>query len=156
MNECLQFRSFHFIEKQRKMTSSKCIYLYRCILIGRLHIRLFIRQIQHIQRQKMTCQFSSHYLSFFFQRTLVRRLFLCQLIFFSLDMANWIIGEPWLDESLSWFLPPPPQLVPSENNSPLHSFGDYVYPNVERLVSENRIDLLSLMGRKFRFRHQRI
>ena len=59
-----------------------------------------------------------------------------QLIFFSLDMANWIIGEPWLDESGSWFLPPPPQLIPSENNSPLHSFGDYVYPNAERLVRQ--------------------
>ncbi len=49
-------------------------------------------------------------------------------------MANWIIDEQWLDESGSWFLPPPPQLVSSENNSPIHSFGDYVYPTIERLV----------------------
>ncbi len=48
-------------------------------------------------------------------------------------MANWIIDEQWLDES-SWFSPPPPQVVPSENNSPIHSFGDYVYPTIGRLV----------------------
>ncbi len=49
-------------------------------------------------------------------------------------MTNWIIDEQWLEEYGSRFLPPPPQLVPSQNNSPLHSFGDYLYPTIERLV----------------------
>ena len=47
-------------------------------------------------------------------------------------MSDWITDEQWLDESSPWFLPPPSHL----NNSPMHSFGDYVYPSIERLVGE--------------------
>ena len=50
-------------------------------------------------------------------------------------MTNWIIDEQWLDES-SWFMPPPPppKVVSNKNKSPYDSFGDYIYPSVERLV----------------------
>ncbi len=49
-------------------------------------------------------------------------------------MTNWIIEEQWLDEYGSRFLPPPPQLVSNQNTSSFHSFGDYIYPTIERLV----------------------
>jgi len=56
------------------------------------------------------------------------------LIFIRIDMTNWIIDEQWLDEYGSRFLPLPSQVMANQNNSPLHSFGDYVYPTIERLV----------------------
>ncbi len=52
-------------------------------------------------------------------------------------MTNWIIDEQWLDEYGSRFLPLSPKVIANQNNSPLHSFGDYVYPTIERLVRIN-------------------
>ncbi|CAF4252049.1 unnamed protein product, partial [Rotaria magnacalcarata] len=49
-------------------------------------------------------------------------------------MYNWLTDEQWLDESAPWLMPPPPQLIESNNNSPYHSFGDYAYPKIERLT----------------------
>ncbi|CAF2111473.1 unnamed protein product [Rotaria magnacalcarata] len=49
-------------------------------------------------------------------------------------MYNWLTDEQWLDESAPWLMPPPPQLIQSNNNSPYHSFGDYAYPKIERLT----------------------
>ena len=69
-------------------------------------------------------------------------------------MTDWIVDNQWLEESLHWIMPPPPQLVQSNGNSPIHSFGDYVYPYVDRLVSaslaEGSIDYLVLFARSSR------
>jgi hypothetical protein len=56
------------------------------------------------------------------------------LIFAYIDMTNWIIDEQWLDESASWFIPPSPQLISNKKTPPFDSFGDYIYPPIERLV----------------------
>ncbi len=49
-------------------------------------------------------------------------------------MMNWLLDDFWFENSNPWFLPPSPQLVYSNNNSPVNSFLDYMYPIVDRLV----------------------
>jgi hypothetical protein len=51
---------------------------------------------------------------------------------------NWVIDEQWLEESAPWLFvqpPPPQQLISNKNTSPMHSFDEYVYPVIDRLVS---------------------
>lgn len=52
-----------------------------------------------------------------------------------LGMNNWFSEEQWLDESNSWFLPPPPQIFQSINSSQFDAYQDYDYSIIERLVS---------------------
>jgi hypothetical protein len=49
---------------------------------------------------------------------------------------NWLLDELWSKQSMPLFLPlpPPPQLLYSNNNSPENSFLDYMYPVIDRLV----------------------
>ncbi|CAF0918543.1 unnamed protein product [Adineta steineri] len=49
-------------------------------------------------------------------------------------MTTRVIDNQWKLDNAAWSLPPPPQLVQSKNNSPLHSFGDYAYPKSDRLT----------------------
>jgi hypothetical protein len=49
---------------------------------------------------------------------------------------NWLLDELWSKQSMPLFLPlpPPPQLLYSNNNSPENSFLDYMNPVIDRLV----------------------
>ncbi len=49
-------------------------------------------------------------------------------------MMNWFLDDLWLEQSMPWYLPPPPQLIYSNNNSPVNSFREYIYPIVDRIV----------------------
>jgi hypothetical protein len=49
-------------------------------------------------------------------------------------MTSRAIDNQWIEEAATWMMPPPPQLVASINSSPIHSFGDYIYPRSDRLV----------------------
>ncbi|CAF3883262.1 unnamed protein product [Rotaria magnacalcarata] len=48
-------------------------------------------------------------------------------------MIEWGLEKPRLEKPMLWFLSPPPQFIDSNNNSPLNSFMDYIYPVVDRL-----------------------
>jgi hypothetical protein len=52
---------------------------------------------------------------------------------------NWLLDDSWFEHLVPWHFPPPPQLVYSNNNSPVNSFLDYMYPVIDRLV---RFDFL--------------
>ncbi len=51
-----------------------------------------------------------------------------------IGMMNWFLDDLWLEQSMPWYLPPPPQLIYSNNNSPVNSFREYIYPIVDRIV----------------------
>ncbi|CAF2713356.1 unnamed protein product [Rotaria sp. Silwood2] len=48
-------------------------------------------------------------------------------------MVRWLFNDLWRGQTIPWLMPPPPQLVYSNNNSPMNSFLDYTYPVVDRL-----------------------
>lgn len=56
------------------------------------------------------------------------------ILFLHIDMTSRAIDNQWIEEAATWMMPPPPQLVASINSSPIHSFGDYIYPRSDRLV----------------------
>ncbi|CAF1001065.1 unnamed protein product [Adineta steineri] len=46
---------------------------------------------------------------------------------------NWLLDDLWLQNTMRWFVPPPPKLMFHANNSSMTSFFDYVNPIVDRL-----------------------
>ncbi|CAF4188250.1 unnamed protein product [Rotaria magnacalcarata] len=49
-------------------------------------------------------------------------------------MIEWGLEKPRLEKLMPWFLSPSSQFIYSNNNnSPLNSFMDYIYPVVDRL-----------------------